>query len=165
MSQARETLIADFRATRVSFTWFGVRKSLSAEQRAEAAETFGADGPFLSAGKKLIDTKHKAYREVTGIRTDIRKFWQSCTLPFPEPGVRLIKEGYIQLFDAKLRQFREELTEAVEELDERYHELRQQARERWAGSTTPTTTRAAWRACSRSTGSSPTSRPRSTCGS
>ncbi len=128
MSQARETLIADFRATRVSFTWFGVRKSLSAEQRAEAAETFGADGPFLSAGKKLIDTKHKAYRAVTGIRTDIRKFWQSCTLPFPEPGVRLIKEGYIPLFDAKLRKFREELTEAVEALDNRYHELRQQAR-------------------------------------
>src|SRR5687768_11503016 len=130
MSQARQTLIAEFRATRVSFTWFGVRKSLSAEQRAEAAETFGADGPFLSAGKKLIDTKHKAYRAVTGIRTDIRKFWQSCTLPFPEPGVRLIKEGYIPLFDAKLRQFRDDLQEAVQGLDERYHELRQQARER-----------------------------------
>jgi hypothetical protein len=130
MSQARETLIVDFRATRVSFTWFGVRKSLSAEQRAEAAEAFGADGPFLSAGKKLIDTKHKAYRDVTGIRTEIRKFWHSCTLPFPEPGIRLIKEGYIQLFDAKLRQFRDDLGEAVQELDQRYHELRQQAREK-----------------------------------
>jgi hypothetical protein len=130
MSQARESLIAEFRATRVSFIWFGVRKSLSAEQRAEAAETFGAEGPFLSAGKKLIDTKHKAYRQVTGIRTEIRKFWQSCTLPFPEPGVRLIKEGYIPLFDAKLRQYRDEMRDAVRDLDERYHELRQRARER-----------------------------------
>src|SRR5688572_4978379 len=130
MSQARESFVAEFRATRVSFTWFGVRKSLSAEQRAEAAETFGADGPFLSAGKKLIDTKHKAYRAVTGIRTEIRKFWQSCTLPFPEPGIRLIKEGYIPLFDAKLRHFRDELQAAVGELDQRYYELKQQARQR-----------------------------------
>lgn len=130
MSQARQTLIADFRATRVSFIWFGVRKSLSAEQRAEAAETFGAEGPFVSAGKKLIDTKHKAYREVTGIRTDIRKFWHSCTLPFPEPGIRLIKEGYIPLFDAKMRKFWDALLDAVRELDDHYHELREQARQR-----------------------------------
>lgn len=130
MSQARESLIADFRATRVSFTWFGVRKSLNAEQKAEAAETFGAEGKFLSAGKKLIDTKHKAYREVTGIRTETRKFWQSCTLPFPEQGIRLIKEGYIELFDAKLHRFRSDLNDAVIELDEVYYELKQQARQR-----------------------------------
>ncbi len=31
-------------AVRLSFTWFGVRKSLTAEQRTQAADTFGADG-------------------------------------------------------------------------------------------------------------------------
>ena len=31
-------------AVRLSFTWFGVRKSLTAEQKAQAADTFGADG-------------------------------------------------------------------------------------------------------------------------
>ena len=41
-------------ALRLSFTWFGVRKTLSAEQKALAAESFGTDGDFLSAGKKLI---------------------------------------------------------------------------------------------------------------
>jgi hypothetical protein len=129
MSQARESLIADFRATRVSFTWFGVRKSLSAEQKAEAAETFGAEGQFLSAGKKLFDTKHQAFRQVSGIKTRIGAFWKSVTLPFPEPGIRLIREGYIQLFDAKLGVYRDELAAAVEQLDEHYLELRQKARE------------------------------------
>ena len=38
-------------AVRVSFTWLGVRKTLTAEQRAEAAEPFGANARFLSAGK------------------------------------------------------------------------------------------------------------------
>src|SRR5687768_4332843 len=129
MTQARETLIGEFRATRVGFTWFGVRKALSAEQRDEAAETFGAEGKFVSAGKKLIDTKHKAFRQVTAVRTDARKFWHGTTLPFPEPGIRLIKEGLIELFSVKLGLFQHQLREAVSELDEHYYELRQQARE------------------------------------
>ena len=45
-------------AVRVSFTWFGTRRTLSAEQKAQAADTFGAEGSFLSAGKKLLDTAH-----------------------------------------------------------------------------------------------------------
>jgi hypothetical protein len=31
-------------AMRLSFTWFGTRKTLSPEQRARAAESFGAEG-------------------------------------------------------------------------------------------------------------------------
>ena len=37
-SQRLRTTMA---AMRLSFTWFGVRKSLTAEQKAEAAEAFG----------------------------------------------------------------------------------------------------------------------------
>src|SRR5690242_17336938 len=52
-------------AVRVSFTWFGVQKSLTAAQKERAAEAFDAQGQFLSATKKLIDTKHPGYRAVT----------------------------------------------------------------------------------------------------
>ena len=38
-------------ACRVQFTWFGTKKSLTAEQKAQAAETFDAEGQFLCAGK------------------------------------------------------------------------------------------------------------------
>ena len=41
-------------AVRISFMWFGTRKTLTAEQKAQAAESFGAEGQFLSAGKKLL---------------------------------------------------------------------------------------------------------------
>src|SRR4051812_17600783 len=41
-------------ACRVQFTWFGTQKSLTPEQRALAAEAFDAEGPSLSAGKKLL---------------------------------------------------------------------------------------------------------------
>ena len=44
-------------AMRLSFTWFGTRKSLSVEQKAQAADTFGAEGNFINAGKKLISSR------------------------------------------------------------------------------------------------------------
>jgi hypothetical protein len=55
-------------AVRLAFTWFGVRKSLSAQQKEEAADSFGAEGSYLSAAKKLLDTKHPAFKTVTAVR-------------------------------------------------------------------------------------------------
>lgn len=77
-------------AVRVSFTWMGTQKSLSPAQKAQAAEAFDAEGQFLSAGKKLLDTRHVAFRAVTAVRGKIASYWKGISLPFPEPGVRLI---------------------------------------------------------------------------
>jgi len=49
-------------AVRVSFTWLGVRKTLTPQQKSQAAESFGAEGDFLSARKKLLDTAHHLTR-------------------------------------------------------------------------------------------------------
>jgi hypothetical protein len=117
-------------AVRVSFTWLGVRKTLTAEQRAEAAEPFGANAQFLSAGKKLIDTSHPAYKAVTAVRGKVQSYWKSLSLPYPEPGVRLIRQDKIDEFAAKMREFQEELAGAVETLDRRYSELKATARNR-----------------------------------
>ncbi len=89
-------------AVRLSFTWFGVRRSLSAEQKEQAADSFGAEGAYLSAAKKLIDTSHAAYKAVTAIRGRASQFWCSLSLPYPEPGIRLIRQDDIALFDVQL---------------------------------------------------------------
>src|SRR6186997_2627564 len=73
-------------AVRVSFTWFGTRKTLTPEQKAQAAESFGAEGEFLSAGKKLLNTRHPAFKAVTAVRGKALGFWKGMTLPYPEPG-------------------------------------------------------------------------------
>ena len=49
-------------AVRVSLQWLGVRKTLTAEQKNQAADTFGATGDYLSIGKKLLDTRHPSMR-------------------------------------------------------------------------------------------------------
>jgi hypothetical protein len=129
---ATETTPADrlrttMAACRVQFTWFGTQKSLTAEQKAQAAEAFDAEGQFLSAGKKLIDTRHPAFRAVTAIRTKISDSWRGLTLPFPEPGVRLIRQAEVERFDRQMADLRAELDDAVCNLDRHFDELKRAA--------------------------------------
>ena len=117
-------------AARLSFNWMGVRKSLSTNQRDQAADSFGAEGKYLSAGKKLLDTSHPAFKAVTSIKSRTVSYWKGISLPFPEPGVRLIRQDDITDFDNHIAAFREELDEAVAKLDRHYDELRSAARQR-----------------------------------
>ena len=126
-SQRLRTTMA---AVRLAFTWFGTRKTLTAEQKARAADAFDAEGSFLSAGKKLLDTRHPAYKTLTAVRGRIASYWRGVSLPFPEPGIRLIRQDDIAGLNVALTSLKAELAEAVEELDERYDELRTAARER-----------------------------------
>ena len=117
-------------ALRLSFTWLGVRKSLSVDQKAEAEDTFGAEGDYFSAAKKLLDTKHPAYRAVTAIRTQAIHLWKGHSLPFPEAGIRLVKQSEIGALNGHFEELRQRLSDAVDELDGRYGELRSAARNR-----------------------------------
>ena len=111
-------------AVRVSFMWMGVRKTLTQEQKNQAAESFGAEGDFLSARKKLLDTKHTAYKAVTAVRGKVIAFWKSLTLPFPEPGVRLIRQHEVERFNQRMTDFRTELEDAVHTLNQHFEELK-----------------------------------------
>jgi hypothetical protein len=117
-------------AVRISLSWLGVRKTLSSEQKAQAADTFGAEGAFLSAGKKLLDTRHPNFKAVTAVKNRVTQFWKSLSLPYPENGVRLIRQDKIDGFDAQMREFRGELDEAVAELDRHYDSLKSAASQR-----------------------------------
>jgi len=127
---AAERLRTQMAATRVSVSWFGTRKSLTPQQKAEAAEPFGAEAGFLSAGKKLLDTSAPAFKAVTAVRNRAKKYWASVSLPYPEPGVRLIRQTKIDRFATQMTEFQDELRTAVEGLDQGYHELKRRARER-----------------------------------
>jgi hypothetical protein len=117
-------------AVRLSISWFGVRKTLSAAQKNQAADSFGAEGKFLSAGKKLLDTSHPSFKAVTAVRTRITAYFTGVTLPYPEPGIRLIRQNDVQTFDVQLTTLRAELDEAVDQLDDCYSELKEAARDR-----------------------------------
>ena len=123
-------LRATMAAVRVSLSWLGIRKTLTPEQKAQAADAFGAEGQFLSAGKKLLDTRHPAFKALTTIRGRVLSFWKGIALPYPEPGIRLIRQTDIAAFDVQMTSLKAELAEAVEQLDAHYSELKSAARDR-----------------------------------
>jgi hypothetical protein len=125
-------------ALRVSFTWFGIRKTLTPEQRSQAAESFGAEGQFLSAGKKLLDSKHPAFRAVNAVKHEVVTYWRGVSLPFPEPGIRLIRQQDVSAVQVQLTTLKAELGEAVEQLDQQFEALKATARERLGSLFNPT---------------------------
>jgi hypothetical protein len=129
-ASSAQRLRATMAAMRLAFTWFGTRKSLTQEQKTQAADTFGAEGAFLSAGKKLVDTKHPAFRAVTTVRNRALAYFKGVSLPYPEPGIRLVKQDEIETINAQMIEIRDALEEAVAGLDRRYGELKRAACQR-----------------------------------
>jgi hypothetical protein len=117
-------------AVRLTIFWFGVRRTLTPDQKTQAADTFGAQGTYLSAAKKLLDTSHPAFRAVTSIRSRAIGLWKGMTLPYPEPGLRLIRQDDITGFSVQMRMLQSQLKSAVAELSDRYQDLKVAARER-----------------------------------
>ncbi len=125
-----ERLQSETTAVRLKIRWPGVRKTLSQDQNRQAAGTFDADTKSVSASKKLLDTSHPAFRAVTAVKTTASDYWKSSTLPYTEPGMRLIRRSDVQAFDMHMTSVRVELAEAVERLESHYSELIEQARSR-----------------------------------
>jgi hypothetical protein len=117
-------------AVRLHFTWWGVHRTLTAQQKEEVGDTCGADARFLTAGKKIIDVRNEAFRRLTSVRTRAVQYWRSLTLPYVEPGVRLIRQSEIPGFVQTMEGFREELTEAEIGLNEVYDQIKADSRER-----------------------------------
>jgi hypothetical protein len=119
-----------FSAMRVAFTWLGMRKSLSTDQRQQAASQFGAEQKFISAGKKLIDTGHPAMKAVNQLKRQITDYWKSQSLPYPEAGIRLVRQSDLDQITEQMNAFRQQLAVAVHELEGCYDEIKEQAQER-----------------------------------
>lgn len=115
---------------RVSFTWIGQTKKIDGEQQAEAAAVFGANAEAVTMSKRLFDTKNEQYRNVTAVRSAIKRFWNNETLPFTEPGVRLLRRENAAEFARKMVGFAADLAGSVRELDNVFGQLKAEAAER-----------------------------------
>lgn len=117
-------------AVRVHFTWWGVHRTLTAQQKEAVGTTYAADSRFLTAGKKIIDVRHEAYRQLTSLRTRITNYWRGLTLPYVEPGIRLLRQSDVEGFVHTLEGFRADLTAAEQELHACFEQLKADARQR-----------------------------------
>lgn len=112
---------------RISRSRFGTSKALTAEQRERAAAPFHADHGFLGGRKKLINTRAKEYLAVQSLLLAAAKDWQDMTVPYPEPGTRLIRRDRVDEFIATMKARQAELEEAKKALQAVYPKLREEA--------------------------------------
>jgi hypothetical protein len=117
-------------AVRVLLHWWGVHRALTAQQKDEFGAVTAADARFLTAGKKLVDTRHEAFRRLTSVRNRITSYWRGISLPYVEAGVRLIRQPDIPAFVHTMEGFRDELHEAEGQLNAVYDEVKADARGR-----------------------------------
>jgi hypothetical protein len=117
-------------AVRVLLHWWGVHRALTARQKEEFGAVTSADARFLTAGKKLVDTRHEAFRRLTSVRTRITNYWRGVSLPYVEPGIRLIRQADIPAFVHAMEGFRDELHEAETQLNDVYDEVKADASRR-----------------------------------
>lgn len=117
-------------AVRVSLHWWGVHRALNHQQKEEVSAGYAADARFLTAGKRIIDIRHEAFRRLTSVRTRLVQYWRGLTLPYTEPGVRLIRQAHIEAFVHSMEGFREELTQAEADLNVVFSDLKSDARRR-----------------------------------
>ena len=130
VSRAVHRLAEEFAPVRLRIHWWGSQKTLDDAQKTRAAETFQAKADFLSASKRLINTKDESYKKLTTVKNAARKYWQSQTLPYPEDGVRLIRLDDVADFDQHMESVAAELRGNVIDLDVQMPRLIEDARER-----------------------------------
>jgi hypothetical protein len=85
-------------AVRVRLRWWGVHRALTAQQKEEMGAVASAHARLLTAGKKLIDSRHEAVRRLASVRTRLGNCWRGLTLPYTEAGIRLIRQADIEPF-------------------------------------------------------------------
>jgi hypothetical protein len=117
-------------AVKLSFSWLGTQRKLSDMQTKQAADTFNAATDLVTASKRLIDTKNATYRTLTALKSQASSYWRSMTLPYPQEGIRLMKQSDVAAFEDKMREFKEQLAAAAANLQLEYESIKDAAREK-----------------------------------
>lgn len=117
-------------AVKLSFSWLGTQRKLSDAQTKQAADMFSASTDLVTASKRVIDTKHPAYKAVTAIKSQAAAFWRGITLPYPQEGVRLIRQADVSTFEERMNDFKTQLAAAVANLQLEYETIKEKAREK-----------------------------------
>ncbi len=127
---AGEELRRNCAAVRLHVKSFGTTRTLSQGQVAELMDGGNTDTSMLRASKKLLDAGHPTVKLLGRIRSQILATWRGMTLPYTEPGVRLMPRNLVPEFEQRMGFLRDELAAAVAEFEGVWPSLLNAAQER-----------------------------------
>lgn len=115
---------------RLSFHWLGQSRAVYGTHLRSAAETFEAEADSLRLSKKLLDARHPHVRALTALRGEAREVWLNRTLPYPEPGVRLLRRDRVGELSERAHDLSVRITLAARNLEADRREILRRAEER-----------------------------------
>ena len=126
-TEAGTELRANCLASRLHIKWLGVTRSLTADQMADLVNGSEVDSKMIRANKRLLDSAHPTMKLLANIRNRMLGTWRGLTLPFVESGVRLIPRQLVGEFESRMSMLKDELSSAVDELQQEWPRLKEAA--------------------------------------
>jgi hypothetical protein len=130
MANPVKELKASTTATRVSFKWLGLTCKMEDTQKEEMAATVEAEADSISVSKRLYNNKLACIKKAQKVKGKIKEYWERVTLPYVDPGVRLLKRASLTEFNEQMTKLQEELSEAAQEVQAAREEILNDARKR-----------------------------------
>lgn len=113
----------------LSISWWGIHRRAGDEASSILAANLGTDPKYLKINKQLINSKNIYYRQLLSIKNKIMIAWKNCTLPYVEPGVRLIGKNQISEFDDTMIELKEEFKIKTQELENNYTSIKEEGKQ------------------------------------
>ncbi len=113
---------------KLTIKWLGTSRTLSDDQTSKAAAVFDADSKMLGARKRIFNTKHAVWRQMVKLCGETRRAWKSYTLPYTEPGIRLIKKQLVGDFDSVMKEAKAHLEDRILTLQHCYPQMLEDAK-------------------------------------
>ena len=123
-----QQLESAFVGCQLKIRWLGIVKTLTTDQTNTIAQQFDADAKLLKATKKIIDTRNPCYAALVTIRDEAKKIWREVTIPYTEPGVRLIRKITVQDFTNGMENFKKLLKDQTNQLWLHWEDIRTTAK-------------------------------------
>jgi len=132
VAKAAERVRLQYKGLRVQVTGIPSRRCVSASQKAEAADQFGAETDSVSMSSLLWNAKEPAVRELRGAIAAISRTFHArdMTLPTVTDGLRMIKRDCVGDIDRLLRKQEIELTSKALQLKQALPAIIERERER-----------------------------------
>lgn len=117
-------------ASKITIHWVGASKVMGRGIRETMASAVEAEESSITASKRLYNSRIECIREINALKSKIREFWLEMSLPYVEPGIRLIKADEVEEFNHRMGVWAGLLKTAAERVQEMREVIIQDAKER-----------------------------------
>ena len=112
----------------LSTHWWGITRKADVAIINNVADSLGTNKKFLKIEKRLIDPKNLHYRALLETKSALVGVWKDLTLPYTEPGTRLLRKDLVEKFESHMSGFKAEMEARVVDLANNYQQLKSESR-------------------------------------